>query len=466
MQAIVKDSNGLGPSYETASPQTHYSARFYFNPNSIQIAAGQGVFIFAGETSQSAWVNYLYLQQAGQYYILYLCGKDETGGNFSCTSGAYISNAWQAVEMEWMTASSSTTHNGYLNLWVDNTLEGNVANLNNDAEPISIASMGIDDVPAGTTGTMYFDGFESWKGDRIGLDPNGPALQPPVSATVTPTFNTNCNIHSHFYIPTKSDEYGSTPTNTPTPVPGAISGTAFNDLDGSGTQDAGENGIYGVAVSLYDSAGVTFIAGTTTDGNGNYSFSGLTAGTYQLVETMPDGYASTTSSSVSAVAVTAGATTSVNFGVETFTPTPTNTPTDTPTFTPTASDTPTNTPTFIPTYTPTPSGPVTINYTYDALNRLTAANYSNGTTFTYAYDAAGNVLQYTQTTGATTVTTNYTYDSANQLMTAQLGSASAVHYAYDGDGNLLSNGVNTYAYDSADRLISVTNQQSNSDDCI
>ncbi len=99
---------------------------------------------------------------------------------------------------------------------------------------------------------------------------------------------------------------------------------------------------------------------------------------------------------------------------------------------------------------------VTINYTYDALNRLTSANYSDGNAFAYVYDAAGNVLQYTQTTGTLNVTTTYTYDSANQLATAQLGSASAVHYAYDADGNLLSNGVNTYAYDSADRLISVT----------
>jgi YD repeat-containing protein len=35
-----------------------------------------------------------------------------------------------------------------------------------------------------------------------------------------------------------------------------------------------------------------------------------------------------------------------------------------------------------------------------------------------------------------------------------------VNYTYDADGNLLSNGVNTYAYDSADRLISVSNQSS------
>ncbi len=108
---------------------------------------------------------------------------------------------------------------------------------------------------------------------------------------------------------------------------------------------------------------------------------------------------------------------------------------------------------------------VTINYTYDALNRLTAANYSDpnnpgagGNAFAYVYDAAGNVLHYTQTTGTLNVTTTYTYDFANQLATGQLGSASAVHYAYDADGNLLSNGVNTYTYNSADQLTGFNGQ--------
>ena len=36
------------------------------------------------------------------------------------------------------------------------------------------------------------------------------------------------------------------------------------------------------------------------------------------------------------------------------------------------------------------SGPITITYDYDPLNRLTDANYSDGTYYTYTYDAVGN----------------------------------------------------------------------------
>jgi len=41
------------------------------------------------------------------------------------------------------------------------------------------------------------------------------------------------------------------------------------------------------------------------------------------------------------------------------------------------------------------------------------------------------------------------------LVTAQVDSSPEVQYTYDADGNLLSNGVDTYTYDSVDRLISV-----------
>ncbi len=55
--------------------------------------------------------------------------------------------------------------------------------------------------------------------------------------------------------------------------------------------------------------------------------------------------------------------------------------------------------------------PVTIQYTYDALHRLTAADYSDGRFYHYTYDKVGNRLtQQTQFTSSI-----YTYDDANRL---------------------------------------------------
>jgi hypothetical protein len=47
----------------------------------------------------------------------------------------------------------------------------------------------------------------------------------------------------------------------------------WNDTNGNGIQDAGEAGISGVAVQLYNAAGTTLISTATTDANGNYIFS-------------------------------------------------------------------------------------------------------------------------------------------------------------------------------------------------
>lgn len=59
---------------------------------------------------------------------------------------------------------------------------------------------------------------------------------------------------------------------------------------------------------------------------------------------------------------------------------------------------------------------VIINYTYDALSRLTTADYDSGDYFHYTYDAVGNRL--TQDTLAGTNT--YTYDIANRLTSADV----------------------------------------------
>lgn len=51
-----------------------------------------------------------------------------------------------------------------------------------------------------------------------------------------------------------------------------------------------------------------------------------------------------------------------------------------------------------------------ITYTYDPLNRLTAAEYSDDTFFAYQYDTACNRKAMTTTAGVVT----YTYDDANR----------------------------------------------------
>ena len=94
---------------------------------------------------------------------------------------------------------------------------------------------------------------------------------------------------------------------------GTITGTVYNDINGSTSQDIGEAGLVGVTVELRDTSN-NFITSTLTDASGNYTFLDVPVGDYTVIEINPLGYTSTTPDSVSPVTVTDGGTAIVNFG--------------------------------------------------------------------------------------------------------------------------------------------------------
>ncbi|MFZ1073947.1 MAG: DUF2341 domain-containing protein, partial [Verrucomicrobiia bacterium] len=102
-----------------------------------------------------------------------------------------------------------------------------------------------------------------------------------------------------------------------------ISGTVWNDINGNGTNDAGETGVTGVELDLVQDVntngladpGEPVVASVTTDTNGNYSFVDVTPGNYVIRETDPYGYYSTGSSqhtNYTQIALSVSATTSTN----------------------------------------------------------------------------------------------------------------------------------------------------------
>ncbi len=107
-----------------------------------------------------------------------------------------------------------------------------------------------------------------------------PSNTPTNTATNTPTF-TPSNTPTNTATNTPTDTATNTPTNTatftPTNTPEAVlSGRVFEDANyagGPGTAfGGGDVGLPGVAIELYDSTGITFIASTTTNASGIYTF--------------------------------------------------------------------------------------------------------------------------------------------------------------------------------------------------
>jgi protocatechuate 3,4-dioxygenase beta subunit len=86
----------------------------------------------------------------------------------------------------------------------------------------------------------------------------------------------------------------------------SLSGTVYNDVNQNGFQDTGETGYSGATVTLNSGQS------TTTDSNGNYSFSNIPAGTYVETLTVPNGYSATTTNPVN---LQLAANTTQNFGI-------------------------------------------------------------------------------------------------------------------------------------------------------
>ncbi len=112
---------------------------------------------------------------------------------------------------------------------------------------------------------------------------------------------------------------------------GAISGTVFQDDDLSNAQNGSEAGLGLITVSLYDDNGTptnvtddTLVTSTDTASDGSYTFANLAAGTYRVVVNtadtdLPAGALIGTPYPQTGVTVTAGSTTTVNFGFDIFT---------------------------------------------------------------------------------------------------------------------------------------------------
>ena len=97
-----------------------------------------------------------------------------------------------------------------------------------------------------------------------------------------------------------------------------------------------------------------------------------------------------------------------------------------------------------------------IDYDYDAFDRVVAVRSSNGVTLRYSYDPAGNRTSMTTPAG----TTAYGYDSLNRLATVTDPHGHVTSYEYDLAGNLLAttfpNGVRTQnTFDEVGQVVSI-----------
>lgn len=158
--ALIDDSPSL---------EAHYRARFYFCPNSLTMTPGDYHYIFeAGDRVRKTMVFGVRLYRNSSGYNLGINASDDAGVD---AKSPYfpITDAWHAVEIEWLASTAPAARNGFFNLWIDGVLVGSISNINDNLLTVGRVYLGAPGgMDAGTSGTIFFDDFESRRRTYIG----------------------------------------------------------------------------------------------------------------------------------------------------------------------------------------------------------------------------------------------------------------------------------------------------------
>jgi PKD repeat protein len=171
--AVIDDNTGIYVQDDTPAAEARYRARFYFDPNSIAMAAGNSHYIFHAQ-SGTAGIIMLQLYYNGSNYLLRGVVSTDAGG-WLYTVYATLSDARHYIELDWQAASGPGLNDGSLTLWLDGAQVGARSGVDNDLQRLESVQLGaVMSVDNGTRGTYYFDAFESRRVSYIGPDPSAP----------------------------------------------------------------------------------------------------------------------------------------------------------------------------------------------------------------------------------------------------------------------------------------------------
>jgi hypothetical protein len=169
LQALIDDNSNLRAIDSSPLDETHYRARFYFNPNSLVMSSGKAHFILDGMylDTNDAILRIELIYENGQYKLRTRVMKDNYA--YINSSKYVISDDWHVVEVEWQASSAPGANDGFINFWIDGNLMETISNIDNDLHTIGEVRLGATaGVDAGTAGSMFFDNFESRRNTYIG----------------------------------------------------------------------------------------------------------------------------------------------------------------------------------------------------------------------------------------------------------------------------------------------------------
>ncbi len=168
LQAVFDDTNAMYVTDDTPNAEPRYRARFYFDPNSVTMSSGAAHFLFrgfAGASTQVVRVEFRF--SSGTYQIRAALTNDSS--TWTNTGWFTISDAPHFIEFDWRAATGPGLNNGGLTLWIDDIQQANLTGVDNDTRRMDQVRLGaVAGMDSGTSGTYFFDAFESRRESYIG----------------------------------------------------------------------------------------------------------------------------------------------------------------------------------------------------------------------------------------------------------------------------------------------------------
>ena len=135
-----------GPTADTVA-----TIKFDFDPNSITMATNDEFVIF-----EVVDEFFLSLKYTGSVYQL-IATVDKDSGTTVGTAFT-LTDAPHSIELAWTASTSAGANSGYLNVYVDDSLEDTITGVDNDTLSYDEARWGmVSGLDTGTTGVVFFD---------------------------------------------------------------------------------------------------------------------------------------------------------------------------------------------------------------------------------------------------------------------------------------------------------------------
>ncbi len=168
MQAVLDDTVSIFLTDDMPNAETRYRARFYFAPNSLNMADGNAFFIFNAFMNTSTAVGRVEFRSSGGAYQVRARVMNDAG-SWTNTAWFTISNGPHPLEIDWRAATAAGANNGGITLWIDGVQQADISNVDNDTHRVDRARLGaVAGLDAGISGTCFFDDFVSGRQNYIG----------------------------------------------------------------------------------------------------------------------------------------------------------------------------------------------------------------------------------------------------------------------------------------------------------